>query len=101
MYSHAKSPFLSVQGTIAPSIKLLFSSGIIKLGSTSNLYPSPEHPLQAPKGVLNEKFLGSSSSMLSSHFPHDKFSDTTISSSAAEPIIILPLPFFKQVSTES
>ncbi len=39
----------------------LLGSGIIRWGSISSENPKPEHLLHAPKGVLKEKLLGSSS----------------------------------------
>ena len=48
---------------IAPSLILKLLSGIIKSSSNSILYPSPRHSGQAPKGLLNEKLLGSISLM--------------------------------------
>src|ERR671914_2091580 len=54
-------------GLIAPSSILLDASGIISSGSYSVLMPRPLHPLQAPKGELNEKLRGSISPRLTSH----------------------------------
>ena len=50
---------LPCQGLIAPSIILLFLSGIIRSGSNSILIPRPLHSSHAPNGELNEKDLGS------------------------------------------
>ena len=45
-------------GSIAPSIKLFFVSGMILSMSSSVLVPKPSQFEQAPKGELNEKWEG-------------------------------------------
>ena len=49
---------------IAPSLILSDGSGIISSSENSILYPSPKHSGHAPNGLLNEKLLGSISSIL-------------------------------------
>ena len=56
---------LPLQGTIAPSKMDFDLSGITKSASNSILTPKPLHVLHNPNGELNEKFLGSSSPMVS------------------------------------
>ena len=51
---------------------------MIKSISNSILYPSPKHSGQAPKGLLNEKLLGSTSSMLILQSGHAKLSEKFI-----------------------
>lgn len=46
---------------MAPSLMLSLLSGIIRSSSNSILYPRPKHTGQAPKGLLKEKLLGSTS----------------------------------------
>ncbi len=58
--------------TIAPSIMDIVLSGIIRSSSNFILYPRPAHSGQAPKGLLNEKLLGSISSMLMLQSGHEK-----------------------------
>ena len=50
--------------TMAPSSMERDLSGIIRSSSNSILYPSPKHSGHAPKGLLKEKLLGSTSSTL-------------------------------------
>jgi len=52
------------QGSIAPSAKVFLLSGTTKLGSTFKFTPIPSHSSQAPYGLLNEKSLGSISSIV-------------------------------------
>ena len=52
------------QGSIAPSAILFLWFGTTKFGSTFSLIPIPSHSSQAPKGLLNEKSLGSISSIV-------------------------------------
>ena len=49
---------------MAPSAKLLRSSGTTKFGSTFNFIPIPSHSSHAPYGLLNENNLGSISSIV-------------------------------------
>ena len=49
---------------MAPSAKVFLLLGITKSGSTFKFTPIPSHSSQAPYGLLNEKSLGSISSMV-------------------------------------
>ena len=97
----------SDQGAIAPSAIEIESSGITNSSSTTSRVPIPSHSPHAPNGELNEKDLGSNSSIDTSHFMHAIFSlklfsrlgDLTGSSTNSR--ITIPLASFSAVSTES
>ena len=55
---------LTAQGAMAPSLKVIFSSGTINLISKATALPKPSHLSHAPAGLLNEKIRGSISSIV-------------------------------------
>ena len=63
---------------MAPSLIVLFLSGITKFGSTFKLCPIPSHSSQAPKGLLNEKSLGSISSIVKPLSGHENLDEKVI-----------------------
>ena len=66
------------QGSIQPSEILLFLSVITKFGSTLRLWPIPSHSSHAPKGLLNEKSLGSISSIVKPLSGQENFEENVI-----------------------
>ena len=67
------------QGSITPSCGL-FGSEITRFGSTFRLCPMPSHSSQAPYGELNEKSLGSISSIVNPLSGHENFDENVIDS---------------------
>ena len=98
--------FLSVQDchpitVIAPSLILRRLSGIIRSSSNSILYPSPKHSGHAPNGLLNEKLLGSISSILIPQSGHEKLSLNWTGSPPITSTVISPSARFSTFSMES
>ena len=91
--------------TIAPSLIDSLVSGIIRSGSNSILNPRPAQHGHAPNGLLNEKLLGSISSMLIPQSGQEKLSEKfKISFSPSvfiTSIFIRPSAIRRVVSTES
>ena len=56
----------------------MLSSGITSLGSTFKLLPIPSHSSHAPYGELNEKSLGSISSIVNPLSGHENFDENNI-----------------------
>jgi len=67
-------------GSIAPSCRLFFGSEITRLGSTLRLWPIPSHSSQAPYGELNEKSLGSISSIVKPLSGHENLDENVMDS---------------------
>jgi len=86
---------------MAPSLMLKDLSGIIRSSSNSILYPSPKHSGQAPKGLLKEKLLGSTSSMLIPQSGQEKLWLKFTGSPPEMSRIISPPDSFITVSMES
>ena len=51
-------------GAMAPSLKVMASSGTTSLTSNATALPNPSHLSHAPAGLLKEKILGSISSIV-------------------------------------
>ena len=88
-------------GVIHPLIKLNFGLGTTLLISIFICVPSPSHAVQAPRGELNEKNLGSNSSKELLHFIQDRFSLNRYSLLFVVSIIITPLPSFSPNSIDA
>ncbi len=86
---------------MAPSFMLNEVSGIRRSGSNSILYPSPAHTGHAPNGLLNEKLLGSISSMLTPQSGQAKFLLKFICSPPCTSTVKSPSESCSAVSMES
>ena len=87
--------------TIAPCAMLRLLSGIIRSRSNSILYPKPKQSGHAPKGLLKEKLLGSTSSMLILQSGHAKLWLKFMASASDTSTIMRPSDSFITVSMES
>ncbi|KIR01176.1 hypothetical protein P261_02874 [Lachnospiraceae bacterium TWA4] len=87
--------------TIAPSLILSVGSGIINFSSNSILNPRPAQTGHAPNGLLNEKLLGSTSSILTPQSGHEKLWLKVKGSPPITSTIINPSARFNAFSTES
>ena len=67
--------FVRAQGAIAPLFIVNSLFGITKLGSTERSVPMPSHSGQAPYGLLNEKSLGSISSIVKPEKGHANYEE--------------------------
>ena len=86
---------------MAPSFKESFLFGIIRSSSNSILYPIPAHTGQAPKGLLKEKDLGSSSATDIPQSGQAKLSEKLSSFSPDTSTSKRPSESFNTVSMES
>src|SRR5262245_43238394 len=72
--SFRKARYLGlVHGSIAPSLRVLVTSGITRFRSKSMVLPKPWQRGHAPNGLLNENSGGSGSSYLRWQFLHSNF----------------------------
>jgi hypothetical protein len=67
--------FVRDHGAIAPLFIVNSLFGITKLGSTERSVPMPSHSGHAPYGLLNEKSLGSISSIVKPETGHANFEE--------------------------
>ena len=86
---------------IAPSLRLRDVSGIIRSTSNSLLNPRPVQHGHAPNGLLNEKLLGSISSMLIPQSGQEKLSENLSSSPPITSTFTSPSAILSTVSIES